>query len=189
MRSGRVDRRGVVDTAMRVLATVGLPDLTMRRLATELGVQPSALYHHFASKQELLGVLSDEILARGPSTEVAAIAGWRERAGVRCSDLRAAVLAVPDGADVVSSMFAFGLGGSAPHARLVEDLASSGLGDQAADTAARTLLHFVYGHAVAQQAREQAARVGAIEAPPVPDDFAVGLEFVLAGIEAAAISR
>ena len=58
-------RDDVVARALRVLDDHGLADLTMRRLGTELGVQPSALYHHFPSKQVLLAAVADEILARG----------------------------------------------------------------------------------------------------------------------------
>ena len=48
-------RRGdIVERAVLVLDQFGLADLSMRRLAAELGLQPSALYHHVASKQELL---------------------------------------------------------------------------------------------------------------------------------------
>ncbi len=56
-------RRGdVLDGAMAILDEFGLPDLTMRRLATALGVQPGALYWHFPNKQTLLGALADKIL-------------------------------------------------------------------------------------------------------------------------------
>ena len=48
-----------------MLDRYGLADLTMRRLATELGVQPSALYHHFPNKQALLAAVADEVLRRG----------------------------------------------------------------------------------------------------------------------------
>lgn len=48
-------RRGdVLDGAMAILDEFGLADLTMRRLATSLGVQPGALYWHFPNKQTLL---------------------------------------------------------------------------------------------------------------------------------------
>ena len=53
----------VVDAALSVLDRVGLPDLSMRRLAEDLGVQPSALYWHVASKQELLAAVSARILS------------------------------------------------------------------------------------------------------------------------------
>ncbi len=56
-------RRGdVLDGAMAILDEFGLADLTMRRLATSLGVQPGALYWHFPNKQTLLGAVVDKIL-------------------------------------------------------------------------------------------------------------------------------
>ncbi len=182
-----MDRRDVVNQALTILGAVGLPDLTMRRLGAELGVQQSALYHHFANKQSLLGAVADEILARGPETQVASGTSWQDRVGGRCRDLRAAVLAVPDGADVVSSMFAFGLGGAAPYRTLRAELARSGLPEPLVPVAARTLLYFVYGHAVAQQAHETATRLGAIgpDEGAQPDlDFDTGLAFVVDGLAA-----
>lgn len=181
-----MDRREVVDTALNILGRLGLPDLTMRRLGTELGVQQSAIYHHFANKQQLLGAVADEILARGPHADLGDAAGWLDQVRSACLDVRAAVLAYSDGADVVSSMFAFGFGGGEAYERLLKAMGGAGLGDELTPVAARTLLHYVYGHAVAQQAAEQAARLGAIEADRVPDDFGTGLDLVLAGIAAAA---
>ncbi|MGN0064970.1 MAG: TetR family transcriptional regulator [Nocardioides sp.] len=181
-----MDRREVVDTALGILGRVGLPDLTMRRLGTELGVQQSAIYHHFANKQELLGAVADEILARGPHTDTGDAAGWLDQVRAACHDVRAAVLAFSDGADVVSSMFAFGLGGREAYDRVDKALAGAGLAAETEDVAVRTLLHFVFGHAIAQQTAEQAARVGAIDASSDPDDFAAGLGLVLAGVAAAA---
>ena len=61
----RNHRGDVVERALHVLDRYGLADLTMRRLATELGVQPSALYHHFPNKQALLAAVADEVLRRG----------------------------------------------------------------------------------------------------------------------------
>lgn len=177
-----MDRSDVVSTALTILGEVGLPDLTMRRLGTELGVQQSAIYHHFANKQALLGAVADEILARGPQG-AASSQVWSEQVRSACSDVRAAVLAYADGADVVASMFAFGLGGAAPYERLLALLEGAGADPRVGTVAARTLLHYVYGHAVAQQAQEQAARLGAIEVDSAAsDDFDLGLDLVIAGI-------
>ena len=52
----------VVDVALRLLNERGLPDLSMRRVAAALEVQPSALYWHVSSKQHLLGLVADRIL-------------------------------------------------------------------------------------------------------------------------------
>ena len=54
-RNRRVD---VIDHAIGVLDEHGLAELSMRRLAADLGVRPSALYHHVANKEELLDLLA-----------------------------------------------------------------------------------------------------------------------------------
>lgn len=189
----------MVDRALQILTAVGLPDLTMRRLGQELGVQQSALYHHFANKQALLGAVADEILARGPRTDRDGMT-WEQVVRTACEDLRAAVLAFPDGADVVQSMTAFGLGGQAAHDDLRAALEAGGVPAGTVGVAARTLVHYVYGHAVAQQARETATRLGAIpDGTPPPgaagsgtvaddEDFARGLDLVVSGV-AATVAR
>lgn len=183
-RRAPLSRVQVVDTALTILARVGLPDLTMRAIGNELGVQQSALYHHFANKQELLGAVTDELLARGPRGAVAPAAPWPELARRRCTDLHAAVTAYPDGADLVMSMWAFGLGASAPFADLSTVLEGSGLPAELTPTAARTLLHFVYGHAYDEQSHAHASRSGIVAPGGSRTDFATGLAIVISGIEA-----
>jgi TetR/AcrR family tetracycline transcriptional repressor len=185
----RYHRADVVDRALTVLDTWGLGDLTMRRLGAELGVQPSALYHHFANKQALLAAVADEILARGPRGELAD--AWDARVTTICSDLRDALLAYRDGAELVATAYAFGLGATAPYDALVAALADGGLEPALVPTAARTLLHFVFGHVTDEQTHLQAGSAGAIEdGPRDGSDFAVALRMVVAGIQATAtVSR
>lgn len=175
-------RAHVVDTALAILARVGLPDLTMRAIGTELGVRQSALYHHVDNKQALLGAVADEILARGPRGPAGTQGDWRHRARRRCADLHAAVTAYPDGADLVMSMWAFGMGAQAPFVELRDLLTDAGLAAGTAPTAARTLLHFVYGHAYDVQSHEHAARSGITPDERAPSDFDTGLDIVLTGI-------
>src|SRR3954452_11279085 len=52
-----IDREAVLDTAIRLLDAEGVEALTMRRLASELGVSAMAPYRHVASRDELLMVL------------------------------------------------------------------------------------------------------------------------------------
>jgi len=176
----RYRRDDVVARAVDVLDRYGLADLTMRRLGAELGVQPSALYHHFANKQSLLAAVADEMLARpawptdGP---------WESRATEVCAVLRDALLAYRDGAEVVATVWAFGLGANRPYDALVGALTEAGLGELA-PVAARTLLHFVYGHAVDEQTHLQAASVGAIDDEPrESSDFETGLGLIMAGVQ------
>ena len=65
----RHHRDDVVRHAIDVLDAYGLADLTMRRLAGELDVRPSALYHHFRDKQSLLAAVADELTARRSNIE------------------------------------------------------------------------------------------------------------------------
>jgi len=57
----RLTKGAVVDQALRLADSVGLEALTIRKLATELGVTPMALYWHFRSKEELLTALVERV--------------------------------------------------------------------------------------------------------------------------------
>ena len=57
----RLTKGAVVDRALQLADTVGLDALTIRKLATELGVTPMALYWHYRSKDELLEGLAERI--------------------------------------------------------------------------------------------------------------------------------
>ena len=96
-----MNRDDVVSAALDVLDTWGLEYTSMRRVAGALDVQPSALYHHVANKQTLLGLMADRIVAGVGVT--AHLVGT-------CHRLREALLAVRDGAEVVATASAFRLG-------------------------------------------------------------------------------
>jgi TetR/AcrR family transcriptional regulator, tetracycline repressor protein len=173
-------RSDVVEHALHVLDRHGLADLSMRRLASDLGVRPSALYWHFANKQTLLAAVADEVLRRGarPVPE----GPWSERVSAYAHQLRDAMLAYRDGAELVATTQAFGLGTTDPVARLVELVGDTPV----ARVAATTILYFVLGHVGEEQLNVQAAGAGAIVDDPLAraDTFSTGLGIVVAGIAA-----
>ena len=171
-------REDLVAVALRLLDTHGLADVSMRRVAGELELQPSALYHHVASKQELLAAVADEVLRRGARPRGAVT--WDERVVEVAHELRDAMLAYRDGAELVSTVIAFGLGATQPLDDLTAALA--GLPESLVPTAARTVLHLVLGHTIEEQTHLQAGSAGAIDADPLPADFGTGLGFVVDGI-------
>ncbi|MFD8737740.1 TetR/AcrR family transcriptional regulator C-terminal domain-containing protein [Streptomyces sp. NPDC059618] len=102
-RSPRLDKKQVVDTALRLLDETGLDGLTLRAIAKELDVQAPALYWHFKNKQELLDEMATEMYRRMADTPAAAEdEGWRERLLAANRGLRAALLSYRDGARVFS---------------------------------------------------------------------------------------
>lgn len=177
----RYHRHDIVNRAIAVLDEYGLESLTMRRLAAELGVQPSALYHHVPNKQTLLAAIADEILARGRRPQRAH--EWDRRVVEICAELRDAMLAYRDGAEVVVAAYTFGLGAAEPATRLRAALRDGGLPEDLVEVGTRSLLHLVFGHTVEEQTALQAASAGAIDREPGgPADFEQGLELLLAGL-------
>ena len=168
-------RSDVVEHALAVLDRYGLADLSMRRLAGDLGVRASALYWHFPSKQALLAAVADEVLRRGDRP---VDGSWDEQVRGYAHALRDAMLAYRDGGELVAAAHAFGLGEVRPSARLEEIL-----GDP---VAAATVLYFVLGHVTDEQLALQAGSAGAIDDDPLAraDTFADGLAIVVAGIAA-----
>ncbi|MEU8133299.1 TetR/AcrR family transcriptional regulator [Streptodolium elevatio] len=63
-RPARISREQVIATARRIVDADGVDRLTMRRLATEIGTTPMALYHHVRNKDELLVALLDDYAER-----------------------------------------------------------------------------------------------------------------------------
>jgi AcrR family transcriptional regulator len=178
----RYRRADVVDRAIDVLDQVGLEALSMRRLAAELGVQPSALYHHFASKQALYAAVADEILARGRRpTEVVT---WQAELRLVCVELRDIMLRHRDGATLVSMVRALGVGADEPIRRMAAALTWAGADAELARVGAHTLFHFVFGHVADEQAQRRVAVPDSAVASPAVADFGIGLGVILDGLSA-----
>lgn len=183
----------MVDKATQLLDDYGIADLTMRRLARELGVTPGALYWHFADKQALLGAVSDRILApaaaSGPDE-------WADRIHAICLAVRNALLSTTDGAELVSASFAAGK--SERMAAILDGLvaaaAEAGIDPSHADLAARTVLYYVLGFTADEQSRLQWDAAGALseDQSVMSTDpngrFAFGLGLLVDGISAQCVA-
>lgn len=174
MSPARHDRRSVVDCALRLLDDVGLPDLSMRRLAAELDVQASALYWHFANKQELLAAVADRILSAIPEPDPSLTLAPTARA------IRDALLAYRDGAEVVMSTYALRLGAGRAQAALAASGGGTG-GDNGAF--ADAVFEFILGHAMLLQQRMHAQSIGAVDGGAA-DPTADSVDVFEAGIRA-----
>lgn len=68
-RGVRLDRDTILAVAEGILDAEGLDALTMRRVGAELGADPTALYRHFRSKEELVIELADRAFGRVPRVD------------------------------------------------------------------------------------------------------------------------
>lgn len=178
----------IVGVALELLGRGGLHALAMRRIASELGVQQSALYWHFDDKQHLLAAVADELVA---PVEGSRSGDWRVRVETLGVRLRRELLRYPDGAELVATAFAFRLGGRRPFRQFADELARCGSSAEDADIAARVLVHFVLGFVTDEQQHRQATALGAIEDrraserdAPADERFAQGLRLIVAGVDA-----
>lgn len=184
----------VLVTALKILDELGLPDLTMRRLAAALDVQPSALYWHFPSKQALLAALADRILS--DAAPVPAIDPWESRLRGEAAALRDALLAHRDSAEIVSSSLALGIGRDHITSRLTNALDQAPLPPGTAHRAVATMRHFLLGHVSLEQQRQQYDRMGArVEhiadpsADATEEDFRFGTDTIIAGLAARVLAQ
>lgn len=90
-----LSRERVLTAAMTLADTEGIPALTMRRLAADLGVEAMSLYHHVPGKDRLLDGLADAVLAdidTAVAAQVRADDDWRTALRHRCLAARAVMV-------------------------------------------------------------------------------------------------
>jgi AcrR family transcriptional regulator len=68
-RNVKLDREVIVRAAQRILDEDGLSGLTVRRIGSELGADPTAIYRHFRGKDELVVELADRVFASVPAPD------------------------------------------------------------------------------------------------------------------------
>ncbi|RLP76172.1 TetR family transcriptional regulator [Mycetocola tolaasinivorans] len=182
----RHSREDVADAALDILNSYGLGDLTMRRLAQSLEVQPSALYWHYENKQSLLAHLAD-LIVDVPGSAAAETPGTT-RVRTLCLALRERLLAYRDGAEVVASTLALGLGAEAPGRELTAALTDAGTDPETAQRVSGVLLHFILGQVSHEQQRAQAGSLGAATPTGTPEsesaEFGFGIDLILGGLAA-----
>jgi AcrR family transcriptional regulator len=81
-------RERVVAEALTVISTDGAAALSMRALAARLGVVPGAIYRHVRSKEQLLDLVVDGVLAEA-GTRPDSTLSWTEQVKTLAQRLRA----------------------------------------------------------------------------------------------------
>jgi len=75
-RPARISREAIIATSMGILTTTDVDDFMVKTVAERLGTVPMAIYNYFASREELLEAVADEVcLAFRPPKQKE---DWRE---------------------------------------------------------------------------------------------------------------
>lgn len=165
----QLTRESIIEACLSILNEYGLADMTMRRIATQLGVAPGAMYWHFKNKQALIDATARALL----SPFLSGTQGTDATLVEQCVKLRRIMFDTRDGAELVSAALA----NPALRAEVETALAASARNEGAGEPllAARTLLPFVLGASVMDQAALQQAALTGTEGD-VPDTFTVDSE-------------
>ncbi|MGW0433653.1 TetR/AcrR family transcriptional regulator [Micromonospora sp. NPDC003197] len=81
--------------ALAVIDRDGLAGLTMRTVATELGMSTMALYRYVADREELAGLVVEQVLGAIDTTPPSADLTWAEQIRIMVERIRGAVAAHP----------------------------------------------------------------------------------------------
>lgn len=195
----------IVSAAQELADGDGLDALTMRRLAEALGARPMSLYHHVATKDELLSAVVDSVFAEVSLPRPGE--PWRSELRERSRSMRAALRRHPWALRVMESQRVPGPASLANHDAVLDVLRQQGFGVRAAAHAYAVLDAFVYGYALQES---MLTDVGLMDSPdvlvqgmdlasaprvaelaalyldspeaPFEDSFEIGLEIVLDGV-------
>lgn len=140
-----LDRDRLIAAAFAQLEEDGLDGLSMRRLATRVGVQAPALYWHFSDKAELLGLMARAIYAAAYAA-VPQVDDWQTWLGQFGRALRRSFAAHLDGARLCAAASPALSGEPASHAEgIAAPLVALGLDPKRALACQAVVISFTLG--------------------------------------------
>ncbi|WP_137993737.1 TetR/AcrR family transcriptional regulator [Streptomyces vilmorinianum] len=133
----------IASVAIEVADREGMAAVTMRRIATELGVAPMAAYRHVAGKDELWAVMVDQVSGElEPGEETT---GWRETLRAYAVSTRESMLRHPWLAQLPAPLFAITPRRMAAAERQLASLDGLGLDVDTMMAAFRAVSAYVHG--------------------------------------------
>lgn len=196
-RAKRLTPATIAEAALRVGDRDGAKAMTMRRIATELGCDPMALYRHFPDRQALLDAVADLAMAHVPDPDPAA--NWDQRLRALITGIRGAALRHPGIAPHVAARPPLAEHGQRVGAAMMTALRQAGLSPANAVRTSQALVTYTASAlAMTVQAGTQDQRwhqvsdtLSALPGTPPGDElpatgsaeqFEFGLSLLLAGI-------
>ena len=151
-------RERVVAEALTVISTDGAASLSMRALATRLGVVPGALYRHVRSKEQLLDLVVDGVLAEVDCQPGHSLA-WAEQVKVLAHRLRAVLEDHPGIAGLLKTRDPLGPHSLALAEAFLAPLQAAGLPEQETALAFSLIYDYTLGFALSDRTTVNEQRV------------------------------
>lgn len=143
---GTLSRDVLVSAALQIVEQSGLGGLSMRSLGARLGVDPTAVYRHFRTKDELLEALADAVVGGGGPHQESG--DTRQRLRGMFANLRHTLLAHPALTPVVVRRPPEGEATWQGTERALALLRAAGLDEAETGAAYQALLNYTLGHAL-----------------------------------------
>ncbi|BDT94249.1 TetR family transcriptional regulator [Nocardia sputorum] len=159
-RPARISRTEILAAANSVIEAEGVAKLTMRRLATELGCTPMALYHHVRDKEDLLRLLLNEYADQVVWPDLPEEP--RDRVRVAARAMRDALAARPWIVDILAADDLLGVSALWVSESIVDGFVAGGLPLDRAAQAYRVIWHYTAGDLIV---RARSARRAAEDRP------------------------
>ncbi|QEU92219.1 TetR/AcrR family transcriptional regulator [Streptomyces kanamyceticus] len=140
--------RKIAAVAVRIADAEGFPAVTMRRLATELGVAPMAAYRHVADKNELAVLMVEQVT--GELVVPDGVSGWRDVLHAFAGQARQLMLNHPWLAHMPTPLYALTPSRMAVAERQLASLDGLGLDADQMMVAFRTVNAYVQGSTQAE---------------------------------------
>jgi AcrR family transcriptional regulator len=143
-------REYIVAVALALIDRDGLASLTMRKLGTELGVDPMAVYHHLPNKAALFDGVVEAVYAEIDLGGLPTTGSWRERMSGAMHRMRAVFRSHPNALPVLATRPA----NTPPVLAMLEQglrvMQAAGFAPATALDALSCLSMFTVGHALAE---------------------------------------
>jgi TetR/AcrR family tetracycline transcriptional repressor len=182
----------IVAAAIEIMHERGLDAVSMRSVASRLGVSPVPLYSRVGNKDALLDAVADHLLA-GVGSELKPDEAWPDYARRWARELRTRLKLAPDSRLILGTRRAAYVEASRP---LVEALRKGGLTQESAVQSCRLLMWATIGFVTTERRPTLLEDVGAgrlsgsdptgVTAQDVDDLFELELGYLVDGIERSA---
>ncbi|GAY21752.1 transcriptional regulator, tetr family [Sphingobium fuliginis] len=186
----------IVAAARQIMETSGLDSVTMRRVATELGVTAMALYHHVADKHALVAMVADQVMDVIPDESLGGVS-WYEALRHGFLAVHREIARYPGLGLYISSTNSFYPSGYRKLKKTIQMLVDAGFDEHEAIEINYVLLAYQGGYFLTEQSAQRSSAMPITdeqaEGPPEIrsravmnsyDSFIRGLDIVIAGFRA-----